>query len=220
MHNKSIFAPMFLSLAFLSAGQSSADDFINLVPLFGDFQATAGNEIVVPNFKFSDANSDGHPEYLGVALRVYTAGTTTLLGEFPRKWFPVPALPAGCSVGGNYDNDWTVTFRRRDGAARISVGLQIEIGCWDGVEWKDIVNSGIYSVDVSNNANQPWYIKFLGLGMGGVNGVDTNGDAVNDTLLVVLAEPIAGGEDARIMTINPANGAILTNKKYELIRGE
>jgi len=204
-------------------GGAYADNFTSFAPLVGNFDGVAGLETAVPNIVNYDANVDGYPESYGIRFDVYAAGTKTLKYSTAWRYFDRPALPAGCTDPSNMFWDTSAKVLRRTGTTRIHFGGSEYLGCWDGVNAKyvELDNSGIYSADVSSSAGTTWVYKLVGYQMDGFEGIDTDGDGVNDTLLVSHGYDVTSGIDGEniyIVTLNPATGAFLSGVTYPFKR--
>jgi hypothetical protein len=194
-------------------GVTNADDFVSFAPLVGDFDATnPGLEAAVPTFKYFDVNPvDGYMESFGVRFDVYNAGTKTLRYSTAWRYFNLPALPAGCSAPTSL-NDYELSpkFLRRSDTTRIHMGINYGMSCSNGSNWVEKRNSGIYSADVSSSSGTTWVYKLAGIGLDGFEGIDTNNDGVNDTLLVThgYETQTPAGFNVYILGLNPATGAV------------
>jgi len=187
----------------------SADTPLDLGAMYGDFNASPGYEIAIPYWKMTDANSDGYPEYFAFQYRVYTAGTNTLLYSSTPKTFFMPQLPAGCSQANGIEWDFFPKFNRRDGTTRIHTGIWLEMGCWDGATWHDLYNTAVYSAGVNQAGGSAWRFNFNEAQLIGFNGVDTDGDGINDSSSVVMALQVpAGGTNLSVAILDGATGTL------------
>jgi len=223
MNKSKLMAALLCGFCGWGTGVANADSYINLASLVSDFSAAnAGLETAVPNIKNYDANLDGYPESYGFRFDVYATGTNNLLYSTAWRYFDRPAIPAGC-IGQQQVWNYEPKTLRRSGTTRIHWALVHYLGCWDNVNQKfvELENSTIYSADVSSAAGTTWVYKLPGYRMAGFDGIDTDGDGVNDTLMVThdydVTTGIEGG-NVYMVTLNPATGAILSYATYPVER--
>ena len=202
-------------LSLFALGNAWAEDAArNLAPLFGDVHATAGHEVVIPVLKFIDLSpADGYPESINVSFKVFTAGTLTLLRQTQVKTIPTPAIPAGCTVNdaaNNLDLDAFVTRRGAQlnnvatpvsASKRMAIAVNMDTECDSNPDpniytWAESMRGFVYSADLSGteSAGSPgpaWYKAWAGRIVDGLNGVDVDGDLVNDFLMITTGVPTA-----------------------------
>lgn len=225
MNKSKLMAALLCGFCGWGTGVANADSYINLSSLVGDFSAAnPGMETAVPNIKNYDANLDGYPESYGFRFDVYATGTKNLLYSTAWRYFDRLTIPAEC-IGQVQEWNSEPKTLRRSGTTRIHWAFSHYLGCWDNVNQKfvELENSSVYSADVSSAAGTTWIYKLAGYGIAGFDGIDTTipPDGVNDTLLVThgydVPVGIEGG-NAYIVTLNPANGAILSRVTYPIER--
>jgi len=222
MKKMNLMSALVYGMCACGTGLAYADEFFSFAPFVGNFDGVAGLETALPNIKNYDANLDGYPESFGIRFDVYAAGTKTLKYSTAWRYFNRPAIPANCDPAYIYW-DSSVKALRRTGTTRIHFGGHESLECWDTVNQKNVglANSYIYSADVSSAAGTIWVYKLAGHTMDGFEGIDTDGDGVNDTLMVSHTYDVTAGIDggnAYIVTLNPATGAILSNVTYPISR--
>jgi hypothetical protein len=224
MNKSKLMAALLCGVCGWGAGVANADAYINLTSLVGDFSAAnVGLETAVPNIKNYDANQDGYPESYGFRFDVYAAGTKNLLYSTAWRYFNRLAIPAGCTDQSQIYWDSEPKTLRRSGTARIHWAFSHYLGCWDSVNQKfvELDSSTIYSADVSSAVGTTWVYKLPGYRMDGFDGIDTDGDSVNDTLMVSHGYDVSAGiegSNVYIVTLNPANGTILSYATYPVER--
>jgi hypothetical protein len=210
------------SAGILSASQAMGDDFYSFDALVGEFDAgNAGLEIAMLNIKDYDLNPvDGYPEQFGIRFDVYTAGTKTLRYSTPWRYFNRPAIPAGCSPTNGFFEDMSPKILRRTGTTRIHIGFTHSLECFNGGDWVSSYASNIYSTTVTPTPGTTWMYKLPGYELTGFEGIDTNNDGINDTLMLTHIYDV-GVDDANafIVFLNPATGAAaLPNATYPIKR--
>lgn len=187
----------------------AADTPLDLGAMYGDFNASLGNEVVIPFWKMTDANSDGYPEYFAFQYKVYTAGTSTLLYVSTPKTFFMPTLPTGCSVQNGIDWDFSPKFNRRDTTTRIHTGMALSLECWDGTTWHELHNTAVYSAGVNQAGGSAWRFNINSTDLVGFNGVDTDNDGTNDSLSVVMALDLTDtNTNLSVAILDGATGAL------------
>jgi hypothetical protein len=175
------------------------------------------------------APADGYPESLTIRYRVYSAGTTTLLYVTPAKIFATPAIPAGCAVDDPnrpFSFDFNFSLLRLgdqlnssaalvDGTQRLHVGINMELDCWDYSSNHLEADSGnVYSANLSGvaapgNPVGSWSKTYPGKWVLGLNGVDRNGDLVNDALMITTQQWLSTGQNVSVFFVNAGNGTAL-----------
>ena len=206
-----------LLAAILSSGAALANEDINVKPFFGDFHGN-GLETAVPLLTETDANQDGYPESITIRYKVYTAGTTTFVSATTPKTFPTPSLPVGCTPNGTlpFDADDIIGFHRRQGgldssgtlvpaSKRIHTALVFELDCWNGMSNQEKSMLFIYSADMSN-ATPVWTKFFYDVDLLGLNGVDADGDLVNDHLAIMIDKEVPAGANVLVFLVNGQTG--------------
>lgn len=208
-----------LSAMFTQAGVA-ADDFLDVSRLYGDFNVgSAGNELAVPRWTFVDTNANGYPDYVNVWFDTYTAGTSTKLYSSTSKAFALPALPAGCSPTVAADDlDFNPKVMRRDEASRIHLAMGFSLWCYDGANWQERDSAAIYSASVASAGGSPWKYASDNVFLVGVNGIDTDGDTITDSLALIQAYDLTGGSNAMMVIINATTGVVTSKVHYPIIR--
>jgi len=221
---KSITTTAVLSL-FMLGNAWAADPPKNLTPLFGDVHATAGHEVTIPFIKFNYVDLDGYPDSVNVSFKVFTAGTTTpLLRQTQVKTIPTPAIPAGCSAtdaADHLDMDFLVIRRGaqldsatalENASKRMAMAVNMEVS---NCGTTDTLSSFVYSADLSGTeaAGSPgpaWTKFWSGRFVEGFNGVDVDGDLVNDFQIITTGGPTGEGWNVGIVYAASKTGAINT----------
>ena len=228
---KSLITASALGLVMLG-NAGAADAPRNLQPLFGEFiAANAGLEVAIPLFNFvDDFEPFGYPEKVVVSYRVYAIGSTTPLLTTPGRTILTPAIPTGCTDPNLAEFDWNILFARRgaqldssgtpvSGSTRIHLGINMELDCYDGVAqnwvWSD--GSGVYSADLSG-VGTSWVKNFAGKHLLGLNGIDTNGDLVNDQVTITTISGPEGTQNATVIVVNGGTGVANSSNTYAVIR--
>jgi len=209
------------------AGTASADlRPRNLADMFGDYHATTGHEVTVPQFVMVDANADGYPENIKIRYRVFSAGqagNTTPLHLTPFKTVATPALPAGCDPAQAADElDIELVVRRRDSQLdssgilvdenkRMHIGVNMEVDCFNGSEFVWAQAGAVYSADLSGAAATTWVKAWQGRIIEGINGVDLDDDLVSDAVMITHGGPTATGWNLGIVYARGADGKISTD---------
>jgi len=198
----------------------AADDFLDVSNLYGDFNAgITGNEVAVPRWTFVDTTADGFPDYVNVWFDTYTAGTATKLYSSSTKQFALPVLPSGCSPTEAADYfDFNPKVLRRADAPRIHLAMGFELECWDGFNWQQRDSVAIYSASVASAGGSPWKYAFNGVSLVGVNGIDTDGNGSNDSLAVLQAYSVTGGDNVMMVIIDAATGVVASKSHYPVVR--
>ncbi|RPJ16559.1 MAG: hypothetical protein EHM37_01965 [Deltaproteobacteria bacterium] len=223
-HTKALIVAPALSLIMLG-NVGAADSPMSLRPIFGDFHATAGNEVAVPFFKSTDSNGDGYPESIKVSFRVYSAGTNTLLHTTPAMKLLTAPIPTGCTVNDPnkfFDFDWDILPTRRiaqldsSGALvaenkRMSMAINLTVDCWDGSSNQYSERAAVYSGNLSGvaetgNPVESWMRVFNGRQIYGLNGVDQDGNLINDALMITTGMETSLGDNITVYFVVAGTG--------------
>jgi len=245
---KTLTASAVLSVLMLGNAAADADPARNLNKLFGNLWGPTTQpavfsdyEVAVPRFTAIDvAPADGYPEQIRVNFLIFSAGTSTLKYITPAGTFNTPPIPAGCSPtdpNKPFDFDWNPHFARRDAGLTSAAALQAEgrrlhmtvnmdLDCWTGTTSEFVETSAVYSANTSGvagptNPIASWARVFPGKFGFGLNGVDTDGDLVTDTLMITNGydiDPNGTQTNVDIYFLNPGTGAILHANTYGIVR--
>lgn len=175
----------------------------------------AGPEAIVPFIKETpDSNGDGIPEKLAVSFKVFQGGTNTLIRQTTAKGLYYPAIPCTSPAANSLRTDFKGRFQGRPGSQRGHVAYQLQVSCWDTSDntEKEAYKTYVYSADLYTGAS----VWLLGLGqeLQSFHGMDTNGDGVNDTLVLMTWV----NQDMDVRVLNPATGAIISYNRYAIWR--
>jgi hypothetical protein len=210
---------------FTFGNAGAADGPLNLRPLFGDFHATAGNEIAVPFFKVTDSNGDGYPESITISYRVFSAGTNTLLYATPSKKLLTAPIPTGCAANDPnkfFDFDWDILPSRRIAMLnssgnliaenkRMSMAINMTVDCWDGSsnQWSEraaVYSGNLSGVAETGNPLESWMRVFNGSQIYGLNGVDQDGNLINDALMITTGRETSLGDNITVYFVVAGTG--------------
>lgn len=224
-HTKAISTTLILGMLALVNASAEAMRPRNLSDAFGDFHATAGYEIATPFFNAVDANADGYPESINVSIKVFTAGTTTLLRQTAAMSIPTPAIPAGCTAA--TAADWLsmeVTVRRREpelnSSARVApdnkrmhLGINMDVDC--PTSGNLTMSGAVYSADLSGTGasgspGASWVKSWKGRLIEGLNGIDLDNDLVSDAVMITTGGPTSTGWNFQVVYARGSDGAINT----------
>ena len=199
---------------------ASAEDYLDAGLMFGDFNAgNPGPEVVVPRFTFVDQDADGYPNLVRVWFDTYAAGTNTKLYTSAIKSFGTPPLPAGCDPAAAFDNISLFPQVRRSGTSpRITMFLGLNMSCFDGVDDIEQENTAVYSASVAAAGGGAWRYIAAKRYLWGFGEVDTDGDALNDAISVMLGVDVATGANGTVVVLDKATGTVLSSTVYPVVR--
>jgi hypothetical protein len=213
---------VILAAVGFAAGIStaSADQYIDVAPLIRDVDAGfAGPETIMPYFdEGADTNADGTPDTLAMYFNVYQGGTTTKIRKTTTKTINLPAVPCTAPDPNSIDSSWTPKFLGRVGSTREHMLINYYVSCNETPSgaWKEAYKTIVYSADLATGTGVWTYA--VGRFADGLNGVDLDGDGVNESLMLFTETQVTAGMNAVIRIMTGSNGALVSEVTYPVVR--
>jgi len=197
---------------------AQTDDFINSKPLLKDSVPTnPGLETITPLLNFRDTDSDGYPDKVVIAYKVWAAGTYTKL--FTTVARPVALPKPACNNPIEIDKDEEIRFLKETGG-RTHMLLQLSVYCTESGTFmeREASKSIVYSAQVSKSpaAGGTSWLKAWNKEAMSFDMVDWDNDSQKEIILTLVVDQ-ASSADARVIAINQPDGVIKADNKYRIV---
>jgi hypothetical protein len=209
--NKGKIACGVLSIGlFVASSNAQADDSVKIASLLANINAGyAGAEVIMPYFKYSDANNDGYYESLTFWHNIYQNNTTTKLYSNTAKAASFPAV--SCTNPYWKESYSNPQFVRS--SSWVITGNDMTMECESPSGHNESHNTFIYS---ANSASATGVVNTFIVNNARLNSVelaDYNSDGVQDLIITMNPQGVTT-DQVRVVVKNISNWSTISDKTY------
>jgi hypothetical protein len=202
-----------LSIVFALSLPAAADDFIDMTSLVANVNAKSpGKEVIVPYFRFNDANGDDLSESLTIWYNVFKYNSTTKLYNSTPKTCAYPVVT--CSKPLYVENEEDGVKFIRSGNWMIT-GINLQMECYSASDDGEAYNTFIYMADVSKAGGAVRTLTLKNADLSSLELGDYNGDGKID-LIAGMSIHTQTTTKLRILVKNINTWATISDKTYPI----